>query len=168
MKRIYIAALLTSTLAIANCSGGEEANNNVAEAPAASLDPGEYQISATVDSMRSTDGQTPATQFKTGGPPTTTRTCVSADGSIDPAGLAEAGETCTAGDNYMRNGRLSLQFRCKREGKGDVAHLVDGKFAKGSFEGEVITTSSFSGPGDFEARRTLTAKRVGECAAKAA
>jgi hypothetical protein len=159
---------MMGTLAIAGCSGGEEANNSVAEAAATSLEPGEYEISATVDSVRSTDGQTPATRFKAGAPAMTGRACVAADGTIDPAGLAESGETCTAGDNYMRNGRMSLQFRCKRAGKGDVAHLVDGKFTKDSFQGEVITTSSFSGPGDYEARRTVTAKRVGECAAKAA
>jgi hypothetical protein len=167
MKQIYVTALVIGSLAIAGCSGGEEANNSSVEAPAAALQAGEYEISATVDSMRSTDGQTPATIMKAGAPAATTRACVAADGAVNPAAVAEAGETCTAGDNYMRNGRMSLQFRCKRAGKGDVAHLVDGKFTKDSFEGEVITTSSFSGPGDFEARRTVKATRVGECAAKA-
>ena len=168
MKQVYVAIAVVGGLALSGCSGGEEATTNKVEAAAAALEPGEYEISATVDSMRSTDGKTPATQLKAGAPAATSRACVAADTGVAATAFTEAGETCEAGDTYMSNGRMSLQFRCKRAGKGDVAHLVDGKFKKDSFEAEVISTSSFSGPGDYEARRTVTAKRVGECTAKAA
>lgn len=164
MRVIILAAAAAGLLA--GCSQGEAPVNKVEEV-AAALQPGDYEISATVDSIRSTDKSSPASQLKAGAPAATSRLCVGEDNVIDPQTFAEAGDTCTEGESYMRNGRMSLQFRCKRAGKGDVTHLVDGKFKKDSFEGEVITTTSFSGTGDYDARRTVTAKRTGDCSAKA-
>ena len=134
------------------------------EERAASLKPGEYEITAKVDALRSTDNSTPATQSKVADPARTTRTCVPADGTIDPSAFAEAGEKCTASDSYMRGGRMSLQLKCLRDNK-QLTQLVDGKFTADSFTGTAHTSTFFSGPGDYELTRTLTGKRVGECPA---
>src|SRR5687767_7520485 len=74
------------------------------EAAAASLQPGAYEVTAKVDALRSTDNSTPATASKADGPPTVTRTCVAADGEIEPAAFAESDEQCTATDSYVRGG----------------------------------------------------------------
>lgn len=167
MKTILRAAAVFG-VALTSCSeGGDEAANNAVEERAASLQPGEYELTMAVKSLRSTDKTTPATSMKEGAQPVTTRTCVGADNQIDPTAFVEAAETCTAGDTYMSGGRMSLQFRCNRSGKGMLSHLVDGRFTSNSFSGDVITTTIFSGSGDYELTRSVQAKRVGECTAKA-
>ena len=141
----------------------DSANAPKEEAPAASLKPGEYEITAKVDALRSTDNSTPATASKADGPPTVTRTCVAADGEIEPGAFAESDEQCTATDSYVRGGRLNMQLKCNRAGKGGVMAMADGKFTADSFTAQVLTSTYFSGPGDYELTRTVTGKRVGEC-----
>jgi hypothetical protein len=61
-----------------------------------------------------------------------------------------------------------VQLKCKRAGQGGhVMQLVDGDFKKDSFEAKVLGSTSFSGSGDYEMARTVTAKRVGDCPAAA-
>jgi hypothetical protein len=165
MKAILRATAVFGVV-LSSCSGGDEAANTAVEERAASLQPGEYELTMAVKSVRSTDKTTPATSLKEGAQPVPTRTCVGADNQIDPAAFVEAAESCTAGDTYMSGGRMSLQFRCNRAGKGMLSHLVDGKFKKDSFSGDVITTTIFSGSGDYELTRSVEAKRVGKCTAK--
>lgn len=152
--------------ALSSCGDGTAPANNVAEAAATALQPGEYEIIAKVEALRSTDNSTPATALKAGGDPVVTRTCVGADNKMDPAAFVEAGETCTPADSYMRNGRMSLQYRCNRSGKGQLTHAVDGNFKADSFTAQVRTGTYFSGSGDYDLERSMTAKRVGECPAK--
>lgn len=161
-----ILMTVAGAAALASCGGGEEPVNNVAEAAAASLQPGEYELTAKVDALRSTDKTTPATALKAGGDPVVTRTCVGADNKMDPAAFVEAGETCTPSDSYMRNGRMNLQYRCNRSGKGQLTHVVDGSFKTDSFTAQVRTGTYFSGSGDYDLERSIDAKRVGECTAK--
>ena len=155
-------------LALGGCSGETPENNNVVEERASTLQAGEYELTMTVDSIRSTDGSTPASNLKQGAAPIVTRTCIGPNNQVEPAAFVEAGESCTAGDTYMNGGRMSLQLRCTRSGKGSMSHVVDGKFQADSFSGDVITSTIFSGQGDYELRRTVEAKRVGECKAGAA
>ncbi|MEO6256348.1 MAG: DUF3617 family protein [Sphingomicrobium sp.] len=133
------------------------------EARIDALKPGEYEVTATVDSLRSTDKTSPSTRSRTGSS-TTSRICVPADGSLAPATFVEAGETCNAGDNYMGGGRLSLQYKCLRGGE-QLTQAVDGSFTADSFTGKVTTATYFQGSGDYEMVRTMTGKRVGECSA---
>jgi hypothetical protein len=137
-----------------------------AKVRADALKPGEYEVTATVDVLRSTDKTTPATKSKAGATQTA-RICVPADGALDPATFAEAGENCTASDNYMRGGRMSLQYKCLRGGE-QVTQTVDGSFTADSFTGKVMTATYFQGSGDYEMTRTMTAKHVGDCPAAAA
>ena len=156
---------LAAAAGLASCSGdsAQEANT---EGKAASLQPGEYQVTDKVDELRSTDNSTPATAVKAaapGEPVTTVRICVGADGAIDPKIFAEAGDQCASTGSYMRGGRLSFQYNCTRPGKGGVSQLVDGKFTADSFEASVTSSTYFGGSGDYSLTRTLAGKRVGEC-----
>lgn len=162
--KIVVRTTALLGLAVAGCSDGSGSENNVAaEERASALQSGEYELTTTVDSIRSTDGTTPASQLKQGDAPTTTRTCVGPNNQIDPAAFVEAGESCTAGDTYMSGGRMSLQLRCDRPGNGSLSHVVDGNFKADSFSASVITATIFSGSGDYELRRSVEAKRVGDC-----
>lgn len=147
------------------CGGGDEAPKPK-QAKADALQAGEYEVTAKVDSIRSTDGTTPDTRSAATAPPTVTRICVPADGTVDHAAFAEGEEKCTAADSYMHRGRLSVQLRCNRDGKG-LTHMVDGEFTADSFTGKVLTATYFSGPGDYELARTVTGKRLGDCPAAA-
>lgn len=148
---------------LAGCSG--DTAPKPAEAKAAALQPGEYEITAQIDEVRSTDKTTPVTKAKAGDPPTTRRACVAAAGGIAPEAFADAGDKCTESSSYLRNGRLSLQLTCNRPGKGQVMQLADGDFKADSFEAKLKTATYFAGPGDYEMSRTISGKRVGDCPA---
>ncbi|MFL6734756.1 MAG: DUF3617 domain-containing protein [Sphingomicrobium sp.] len=163
MKKMMLAVAATGLLV--GCSDDAPPPPKAAEA-AAALSPGEYEIVAKVDELRSTDKTTPATKSKVGGEPVTTRTCVGPENKIEPAAFVEAGETCTASDSYFRNGRISLQYKCSRPA-GILTQLVDGDFKADSFTAQVRTATSYAGSGDYELVRSFTAKRVGDCTAKA-
>ena len=152
---------------LAACSG-DAAQEPKKEAKAASLTPGEYEVTDKVDEVRSTDNSTPATARKVpaaGEASPASRICVGADGALDPKIFAEAGDQCTSTGSYMRGGRLSYQFNCNRAGKGGLSQLADGKFTADSFEASVTSSTYFSGPGDYSLTRTLTGRRVGDCPA---
>lgn len=152
---------------LAACSG-DPATDAKPEARADALKAGEYEVTAKVDELRSTDNSTPATKLKVaaaGEAPATGRACVGEDGAIDPAAFAEPGDKCRPSSSYMRGGRMSLQYNCTRAGTGELTQLVDGNFTADSFEAQVMTSTYFSGTGDYAMTRTLTGKRVGDCPA---
>ncbi len=151
---------------LAACSG-DTATEAKPEAKANALQPGEYEVAGKVDEVRSIDNSTPATGLKVAAQTPPARVCVAADGAIDPATFAEAGDKCSPSSSYLRGGRMSLQYNCSRSGKGNLTQLVDGKFTADSFEAQVMTSTYFSGPGDYAMTRTVTGKRVGDCPAAA-
>lgn len=158
MRAIIVGLAAAGLLAACSDDSAPKAEEERANA----LKPGEYEITAKVDALRSTDDATPKTASKIADPAKVTRTCVPASGTVDPAAFAEASETCTASDTYMRGGRMSLQYKCNRAGEL-LSHLVDGNFTADSFTDKVMTATFFSGSGDYEMTRTMTGKRVGEC-----
>lgn len=164
--RTIILGLAAAGL-LAGCSG-DTAPKPKEEAQAAALQPGEYEITAKIDALRSTDKTTPAIKAKAGDPPTTRRACVAASGGIAAEAFADAGDKCAESSSYLRNGRLSLQLTCSRPGKGQVMQLADGNFKADSFEAKLTTATYFAGPGDYEMTRTFAGKRVGECPAASA
>ena len=159
--RTFLTSVAAAAL-VAGCSSEPAPQPKTKEAPSASLQPGEYEITATVESLRSTDKTTPKTSSKVGDEPKVTRTCVPADGTIEAAAFVESGESCDPMDNYMRGGRMSLQYKCRRGGD-QLTQLVDGNFKADSFEATVRTATYFSGDGDYELTRSFKAKRVDEC-----
>lgn len=164
MRTIIIG--LTAAGLLAACSGDTPKEEKAAEKVDA-LQPGEYEYTTKVDEVRSTDNTAPATAMKVaaaGETPPTARVCVTAEG-VPPTTFAEAGDTCAPTSSYMRGGRMSLQFNCTRTGRGGLTQLVDGNFTANTFEAKVITSTYFSGPGDYSMSRTLTGRRVGDCPA---
>ena len=158
---------LASAMALAACSEEAPPENKV-EAKADALQPGEYEFTVTVDSVRSTDNTTPATNLKVSAKGEETekvRLCVAQNGEIDPLIFAEAGDKCTPSSTYMRGGRMSLQFNCSRPKRGQLTQLVDGDFTANSFEAKVMTSSYFAGDGDYAMTRTISGTRVGDCPA---
>ena len=165
MRTIILGVAAAGLLAA--CSS-EPAPKAAEEKKADALQPGEYEFTVVVDSVRSTDNTTPATNLKVAAAGEETekvRLCVTKEGAIDPMIFAEAGDQCTPSSSYMRGGRMSLQFNCNRANRGQLTQLVDGNFTAASFEAKVTTSSYFAGAGDYSMTRTLTGKRVGECPA---
>jgi len=142
---------------------GSEAPKPSVEKPK-TLVAGEYEVLSEVTKLASADKTTPATKLKKGDKQTI-RACVAADGTPDPAMFVEAGDKCTADNSYARSGRLSVQYRCNRAGKGDLYLNADGNYTADSYKVLVTGSSSFPGDGDYTLTRTLTAKRLGACPA---
>ena len=148
-------------LALASC-GGEQKTEAVEKAPA-KLAAGLYELNAEVLQLASTDQTTPATKLKQGDKQVI-RACVAADGKPAPELLAEDGDDCTIKNSYIRNGRMSAQMSCKREGqRGEVMPAMMGSFTADGFEGDITTMTYFVADGDYRMVRKVSAKRVGDC-----
>jgi hypothetical protein len=163
--RTIILGIAAATL-LAGCS--EPAAEKPEEKKADALQPGDYELTMAITDLHSTDRSTPATKAKVG--PATVlpkHVCVDAEG-VPPAAFAEGSDKCTASSSYMRGGRMSLQYKCDRAGRGFLTQTVDGTFTADSFDAQIITGSYFTGEGDYAMTRTLTGRRVGDCAAAGA
>ena len=153
-------------LLLASCGGEKPAA--VAEESAAKLSPGLYELNYEVITLASTDNSTPATKLKQGDMGVI-RACVAADSKPAPELLGEEGDKCEIKNSYIRNGRMSAQMSCTREGaSGPVMPAMMGSFKDGSFEGEISTLTYFVKDGDYRLVRKIDAKRVGDCPAAAA
>ena len=160
--RTFILGLAAAGL-LAGCSEPAAKKAEVKKVDA--LQPGEYELTMATTELRSTDKTTPATSEKVGPEKVLPeRICIGAE-SVPPNAFAATGDKCTPLDSYLRGGRISLQFRCDRAGRGQVTQTVDGTFAADSFEAEIITATLFSGSGDYAMTQTVTGRRVGDCAA---
>ena len=152
--------------ALGGCGGEAAQQNQSATAKPAALQAGEYEVTGTVKAVRSTDSTTPATALKLDAALPPVRACVAADGAIDPAMFAEGKDSCKQDNAYVRDGRLNVTLNCQRPGNGGVMQLANGTFKSAdAFEAEVLTSTYFSGTGDYAMTRALTAKRVGDCPA---
>ena len=157
---------LAFALAMAGCSGGGDEAATAPEKTAAALAPGLYEMSSEVTQLVSTDQTTPATRLKQGDRQVT-RACVTAEGMPEPRLLAEDGDRCEIKNSYIRNGRMSAQMSCKRDGmSGDVMPAMMGTFSNDGFEGDITTLTYFIKDGDYRLTRKVTAKRIGDCPAE--
>ncbi len=166
MGMIKLTPALGLTLLLAACGGEKPAP--VEEVPA-TLAAGLYEVSSEVTQLTSTDNSTPATKLKLGDKGTI-KACVAADGKPAPELLADVeGDKCEIKNSYIRNGRMSAQMSCTREGSsGPVMPAMMGSFSADGFEGEVSTLTYFYAEGDYRMTRKITAKRVGDCPAEPA
>ena len=163
MKLIGVTGLAVALAACGGGGGGEQ--KAAAEKAPATLAAGLYEVSAEVTQLASTDQTTPATKLKQG-ETQVIKACVGADGKPEPALLAEAGDKCEIKNSYIRNGRMSAQMSCKRDGtSGEVMPAMMGSFTKDGFKGEITTMTYFIQEGDYRLTRKVTAKRVGDCPA---
>jgi outer membrane murein-binding lipoprotein Lpp len=159
MRELIFAA--SAALFLVSCSSEAPTTQNEAEPE--TLTAGQYQASWKVAQLRGAQNATPATNLKANGTGTTVA-CVGDDGSLDLALFAEDGDTCTASNAYVRNGRISIDVTCKREGAtGEVRQSVSGSYTKSTLEAEVSTTTYLGGSGNYTMTRTFSGKRVGKC-----
>jgi hypothetical protein len=165
-----LAGVTGAALALAAC-GGEQTQQPAAEEAPATLAGGFYELASEVTALASTDNTTPETALKVGDKQTI-KACVTADGKPAPELLAEHGKSpdkCEIKNSYIRNGRMSAQMSCLREGQsGQVMPAMMGSFTKDGFEGEITTLTYFVQDGDYRMTRKVTARRVGDCPAESA
>jgi hypothetical protein len=168
MRIFLTVATGVSMLAIAGCANESAPAAAPETETAKALEAGEYEVATKVEDLRSVDHTTPLTKAKltaAADAPMVHRACVGADGLIAPAMFAEANDSCKVDNSYVRNGKINLQLTCSRSGAGQVLQSVDGDFKADSFTATVNTGTYFAGPGDYAMRRSMTAKRVGNCPA---
>lgn len=159
MPAIGLAMLLAA------CGGEKPAP---VEEAAAKLNAGLYELNSEVLLLASTDKTAPATKLRQG-EKQVIKACVMPDGQPQPELLGEAGDQCQIKNSYIRNGRMSAQMSCKREGlSGEVMPAMMGSFTADGFEGEVTTLTYFVKDGDYRMTRRVTAKRIGDCPAEPA
>lgn len=153
-------------IALAACGGEKKEEAAATAAVPARLAAGLYEVTAEVTQLSSTDNTTPATKLKQGDTHVV-KACVTADGQPDPSLLSEAGDKCEIKNSYIRNGRMSAQMSCSREGySGYVMPAMMGSYTADGFEGEINTLTYFVENGDYRLTRKVTAKRVGDCPAE--
>ena len=152
-------------LALAAC-GGEQKQEKAAEEVPATLAAGLYEVTSEVTALASTDNTTPAIKVKQGDK-FAAKACVAPHGKPAPELLADAaGDKCEIKNSYIRNGRMSAQMSCTRDGHlGYVMPAMIGSYSAGGFEGEINTLTYFNEDGDYRLTRKVTAKRVGDCPA---
>jgi Protein of unknown function (DUF3617) len=166
MRAVKWAPVIGAAMMLAACGGDKPAAK---EEAAAALKPGLYEVASEVTALASTDKTTPFTKLKQGDK-TVVKACVGTGGKPAPALFAEAeADKCEIKNSYIRNGRLSAQMSCKREGKrGEVMPAMMGSFKADSFEGEITQLTYFIEDGDYRMSRKVSAKRVGDCPAAGA
>ena len=164
MVKLKLVATAGLAVVLAGCGGAEQAPP--VEKAASALSAGLYELSSEVTELASTDGSTPAVTLKKGDK-SVIKACVAADNKPAPELLAEVeGDKCEIKNSYIRNGRMSAQMSCVREGKnGPVMPAMIGSFTADSFEGEVSSLTYFPDDGDYRMTRKISAKRVGDCPA---
>ena len=169
MRTLWILAAGASATALSGCSNESAPAAAPATEVAATLAAGQYEVATKVEDLRSTDHTTPATKAElttASTAPVTHRACVASDGSIAPEMFAEAGDSCKVENSYVRSGKINLQLTCSRPGNpGQVLQSVAGDYSGEGFTATVNTGTYFSGAGDYSMRRSMTAKRVGNCPA---
>lgn len=162
MNKIVPAAALA--LALAAC--GEKPAP--VEETAASLAAGLYELNGEVSELTQLDKRTSATKLKLGDK-LSIKGCVAGDGTPAVELLAEDGDKCEFRDKYVRNGRISAQLACTREGvAGQISPMLSGKFKADSFEGEITTGTYLYDHANYRLVRKVTAKRIGDCPPEAA
>ncbi|MEO7813907.1 MAG: DUF3617 family protein [Sphingomicrobium sp.] len=132
--------------------------------PPAQFVPGQYEVSALTETLKSADQFSPATRHKVGATDVQT-ICSPAGPKPAPALFADKGDRCTATSEYAKDGRINMSYNCQRPGQGLLTLTFDGKYDAQSFEVEVATGTYFSGQGDYVLTQRIKGKRLGDCAA---
>jgi hypothetical protein len=164
IMRVIIIAAAAALVAGCGNSASEKAE---AQATADALQPGEYSLTwSAIKKEASADKNASAAKTMTAAD-FPDRACIAADGTIDPAAFGNKADQCHTVNSYVREGTVNVQVGCAREGKGEVSQVASGSFTDAeSFQAKVETSTSFMGDGDYSMTRQLSAKRVGQCAAK--
>jgi hypothetical protein len=152
----------------ASCSGGGEEKK--AEEGAATMQPGQWEVTTEVTAFRSTDKATPALKAAAGDK-STAAACIEAgkEGKPPAQMFAGAGYECDYKDSYIRSGRITATLDCKRDAlDGKIFMTVEGTYKGDSFEGTSSANSYLSGEGDFAMNSKISGRRTGPTCAPAA
>jgi hypothetical protein len=162
MRGMFIGAAVVA-LGVAGCSEEKPAEN---QATGQSLPPGLYEASWAVTEIRSTDRTDPATGL-TVGSTGTAQACVQEGPVFDMALFANETDECASTTTYTRGGRINLQMQCKRANEdGPVMQTATGTYTADGFQGEISTSTYFTGFGDYSMVRTVNGRRIGDCPAE--
>lgn len=159
--RNLIQAAAPALLLVA-CGNPEPATNEAADAVPAAFPPGEWEVTLSVASIRSTDNSTPAVSAKQGDK-ATRKACIAAPDDLIKLFTAE-GANCTVVTTFARQGRLNNGYQCKAP-KGTTSPTVYGRYTADTLDVSVDTASRLSGSGDFTMSEKVTGKRLGDCPA---
>lgn len=149
-------------LLLAGCGGeSETAANEAAEAVVPAAFPvGQWEVTATVESIGSTDGTTPVISAKKGDS-TTRKACVADPKQLDML-FAPEGTKCSALADYARQGRINTAYKCNVAG-GVLTPTVNGRYTADTLDVIVDSASMLSGSGDYQMSEKVTGKRIGDC-----
>lgn len=150
-------------LAISACSGAKEEKK--AEAAAAAMEAGQWDVTSEIISVRAMDKGAPAFNAKAGDK-STSSVCIGKEAKADlPTSLFTGDDdACKYQNSYVRNGRLSASLICNRDGmRGDITRSVDGRFTADGFDATVTTSSFLVSDGDMTITAKLAGRRTGDC-----
>ena len=160
---------ILAACSLAACSGGGGEEEKKAEAPAATMEAGQWQTQFEVTAHRTTDKTEPALKAAVGDKETGSA-CIAAgsEATPPPALFAGPGYDCSYKSSYIRNGRINASLKCSRAGMpGEIMMSVDGSYTGTSFEGTASTTTYLVGNGDFASTRKISGRKTGPtCAAE--
>ena len=162
-----IAALL-----LVSCGGqdstepsaeGEKASPAGGGGGAATMQPGQWEI--TTEVVRMSAPNMPQGVNMPTPPPTTVRTCLTAQQAGAPSGgfLTGSGESagCTSQGMTMANGRISGTVQCAQQGS-TMRSTMDGQFSPTRFEvNQRVETAAEGMTVNIESR--TSGRRVGDC-----
>lgn len=151
-------AAAAPALLLAAC--GEREQTPAEPAVPTAFPAGQWEVTATVESIVSTDKSTPATSAKVG-EKTTRQACV-ADAKALIALFTPEGGDCTSISDYARQGRINTAYKCTVPG-GFTSPMANGRYTADSFEVQLDTSSMLSGAGDYQMRGTAVGRRLGDC-----
>jgi hypothetical protein len=152
---------ILAACSLAACSGGGEEKK--VEAPAATMEAGQWQTEHQVTAHRSTDKTEPALKAAVGDKETGSACIAAGSEATPPAALfAGPGYDCTYKNSYIRGGRINAAMTCKRAGiGGEIMMSVDGTYTGTSFDSTVSTSTYLVGNGDFESSRKVSGRKTG-------
>ena len=172
-------AILAAVL-LASCGGTNGNDQKAAEGAEATADasgsgggagasvtmqPGQWEITTTVAEVSMPN--MPQGMSAPTPPPTTVRTCLTAQQATAPSGsfLTGSGEGagCTTENMSMSGGRIRGTVQCNQQGTR-MRSTMDGQFAPTSFEVNQQVETSAQGM-DMTMQSRVTGRRIGDCPA---
>ena len=160
MPKLVVACVPALILGACGGETGQPANDAAQVAVPAAFPGGQWEVTATVESIGSTDGTTPVIAARKGDS-TTRKACVADAKQLDLL-FAPEGTKCSALADYARQGRINTAYKCNIPG-GVLTPTVNGQYTADTLDVIVDSASMLSGSGDYQMSAKVTGKRLGDC-----